>query len=217
MTSFAILVYDQVEAVDLGATFGVLSMARRLEPTIEMYTVARVAGIVRLANGLEMIAQYGFDNCPAADVLMILGGASWPQQSQDDATLNFIRKFCQEGTVASVCTGGLILAATGLLKGKTVTTRRYAPPGVPTPLSIMRELFPDLNPVEAQVIDNGAIITGGGVMLSADTTLHLIEKYFGEKLAWDVAHLIEYKTAWQANRAEFSTEGRRELARPGHS
>jgi transcriptional regulator with XRE-family HTH domain len=107
--------------------------------------------------------------------------------------------------------------ATGLLKGKTVTTRRYAPPGVPTPLSTMRELFPDLNPVEAQVIDNGAIITGGGVMLSADTTLHLIEKYFGEKLAWDVAHLIEYKTAWQANRAEFSTEGRRELARPGHS
>ena len=49
---FGIVVYEGVEPIDLGATFGVLSMARRIEPAIEMFLVAERPGPVRLASGL---------------------------------------------------------------------------------------------------------------------------------------------------------------------
>ena len=49
---FGIFIYDGVEPIDL-ATFGVLSMARRVAPQIEICTIAPAAGIVRLSNGLK--------------------------------------------------------------------------------------------------------------------------------------------------------------------
>ena len=61
---FGIVVYDDVEPIDIGATYGVLSMARRIEPSIEMFLVAARAGSVRLAGGLEMVAHHGFAECP---------------------------------------------------------------------------------------------------------------------------------------------------------
>ena len=60
---FAVFIYDGVEPVDL-ATYGVLSMARRIAPQISMFTVAPKAGEVKLANGLRVIADHGFADCP---------------------------------------------------------------------------------------------------------------------------------------------------------
>ena len=71
-TSFIIHVYDDVEPIDVGATFGVLSMAKRIDAGIDMAVVARTAGNVRLANGLEIVAHYGLKDAPKGDVLMIL-------------------------------------------------------------------------------------------------------------------------------------------------
>jgi hypothetical protein len=53
---FGIFIYDGVEAIDL-ATFGVLSMARRVAPEIEICTIAPNAGAVALANGLRVAAD----------------------------------------------------------------------------------------------------------------------------------------------------------------
>jgi transcriptional regulator GlxA family with amidase domain len=193
MTTFVIHAYDEVEPIDIGATFGVLSMARRLDPGIEMAVVARKAGAVQLANGLEIRAPYGFSDCPAGDVLMILGGAAWPEQSKDEQTLEFIRSFGRTGIVASVCTGSLIVAGSGLLDGKAATTRRYAPIGVETPLSLMQKLYPQVAGTEARFVDSGTVVTGGGVVLAIDTTLHLIAKLRGSQIARETARIIEYE------------------------
>ena len=53
---FAQFIYDGVEPVEM-AIYGVLSMARRIAPEIEMCTVAPRAGIVELANGLRVLAD----------------------------------------------------------------------------------------------------------------------------------------------------------------
>ncbi len=196
-TSFIIHVYDDVEPIDVGATFGVLSMAKRVDPGIEIAIVARKAGRVRLASGLEIIAPYGLSNCPSGDVLMILGGAAWPEQTKDEQTLAFIRSFGTGGIVASVCTGALIVAATGMLDGKTATTRRYAPRGVETPLSLLEKLYPQVQGSEARFVDNGAVVTGGGVVLAVDTTLHLIARLRGNEVAEETARIIEY--AWSGD------------------
>ncbi|WP_342713117.1 DJ-1/PfpI family protein [Bradyrhizobium sp. B124] len=202
-TRFIIHVYDEVEPIDVGATFGVLSMARRVDPGIEMAIVAKDRGVVRLANGLEIIAPYDLSDCPSGDVLMILGGATWPAFSQDQPTLDFIRSFNKEGTVASVCTGALILAGAGLLEGKTATTRRNAPRGIDPPLSQMAKLHPKVQTTEARYVDSGPVITGGGVVLAVDTTLHLIGRFRGHEVAAETARIIEY--AWHPNGGAFPT------------
>ena len=53
-------------------------------------------------------------------------------------------------------------------------------------------------------MDNGAVITGGGVSLALDTTLYLIERLHGAEKAQEIADAIEYSVAWKANKAAFS-------------
>src|ERR1700738_896291 len=55
--------------------YGVLSMARRLLPGLRFFVVDNSSGEVRMANGLRLLADYGFADCPPAEVLMVLGGA----------------------------------------------------------------------------------------------------------------------------------------------
>ena len=73
---FGVFIYDGVEPIDL-ATFGVLSMARRIAPHIRVCTIAPKAGIVRLANGLDVIAQFGIEDAPACDIVIVTGGPGW--------------------------------------------------------------------------------------------------------------------------------------------
>jgi transcriptional regulator GlxA family with amidase domain len=87
----------------------------------------------------------------------------------------------------------MILAASGLLNGHEATTRRFAV-GVEqrTPLSRLAEVHPSIRTVEAAVVDGGPVVTGGGVTLAIDTTLHLIGRICGPEAAAEVALAIEY-------------------------
>ena len=69
---FGIFIYDGVEPIDL-ATFGVLSMARRIAPEISICIIAPRAGAVALANGLKVTADYGIDDAPACDIVIVTG------------------------------------------------------------------------------------------------------------------------------------------------
>jgi transcriptional regulator GlxA family with amidase domain len=136
---FGIFLYDGVEPIDL-ATFGVLSMARRIAPQIEIWTIAPRAGLVTLANGLKLTADYGIDNAPSCDLVIVTGGPGWTVQAASPATLEYIRRVHAGSRVASVCTGGMILAASGILndgprppsakwcRRKPRRLRRCAPP-----------------------------------------------------------------------------------------
>jgi transcriptional regulator GlxA family with amidase domain len=203
---FAILIYTGTEPIDL-ATYGVLSMARRIEPGIRMFTLAEHAGQVTLANGLTVVAEHGFDDCPPADVLIITGGPGWPEQAQNEKTLEFIRCFAgqEQNTVASVCTGAMILAASGLLAGKRATTKRHIVEPEVQPLMLLRTQYPDVGVEEACLIDEGRIVTAGGVSLCIDATLYLLQRFYGEKVAAETAHILEYNVAWKANAQALQT------------
>jgi len=102
-----------------------------------------------------------------------------------------------------VCTGGLILAATGLLDGRKATTKRAVTGAEQSPLQVMRERYADITVVEARLVDAGSVVTGGGVALAIDVTLHLIKRFYGFAVADEAARIIEYRTAWRANKASF--------------
>ena len=201
---FAILIYPDAEPIDL-ATFGVLSMARRVAPAIEMFTVAERAGTVALANGLRVIADHGYADAPPADVLIITGGTGWQQQAQTPATLDYIRAATRTTKVAAVCTGGMIMAAAGVLDGKSATTKREVTGAEVSPLALMRERYPAIKALDARLVDCGTVLTGGGVTLCIDMTLYLLERFMGERVAAETARILEYSSAYAANAARLPT------------
>lgn len=200
----AILIYEGAEPIDL-ATYGVLSMARRVVPAIEVFTIAERAGVVALANGLKVVADYAYPDAPAADVLIIIGGPGWQRESQSAATLEFICAYSRCTTVAAVCTGGMILAASGLLDGRSATTKREIIGMEISPVSVMRERYPAIKVLDARLVDCGRILTGGGVTLCIDMTLYLIERFLGAAAARETARIIEYSAALAANESRLQT------------
>ena len=96
---FGVLIYEGVEPVDL-ATFGVLSMARRVAPEISIFTVAPAKGPVALASGLTVMADHGFEDCPASDALIVTGGPGWMAQCANPAMLAFLRRYKPERVMA---------------------------------------------------------------------------------------------------------------------
>lgn len=200
-----IFFFDGAESIDV-ATFGVLSIAKRVAPQLEMLTFAPRAGIVHMANGFKMIADYGIhdNNVPQVDAMVIIGGATWPEINRDQAVLDFIVARSADTIIASVCTGGMILAATGLLDGKMATTRCQGNPGEdPTPIQRIGLLFPKVIPApQYSIIDYGNVITGGGVCLCIDMMMHLLQRQLGTETANRIAVLLEYQRAWDANRAD---------------
>lgn len=204
-TRFGILVYDDVEPIDVGATYGVLSMARRAFPQIEMFLVAERAGPVRLTNNLVVNAHHAYADCPPVDVMVVTGGGGWKQQVKNAATLSFLSDLPSSTIVASVCTGGMIVAAAGLLDGHKATTRRCGVPSEQTPLEVMGKSFPNIQPVDALIVDNGRVITGGGVSLAIDTMFYLLARIMGTAAADEVARITEYTHARQANQTQLKS------------
>jgi len=140
---FGVLIYEGTEAIDL-ATFGVLSMARRIRPEIELCTIAPRGGVTMLANGLRVIADYDLQTAPHLDVLIVTGGPGWPEQARSPEMLEFLRHRAARIPVVSVCTGGMILAASGLLDHKTATTKRAVIAPELSPLQELRNQHPNV-------------------------------------------------------------------------
>lgn len=200
---FGIFIYDGVEPIDL-ATYGVLSMARRVAPAIDICTIARSAGVVQLSNGLKVIADHGVDDAPECEVLVVTGGPGWEAAAADARTLDFIRARHGRSRLLSVCTGAMILAASGVLDGRRATTKREVVPPERAPIEILRERHPRVEVDAASLVDCGDVVTGGGVTLCIDATLHIISRELGAEVAAETARIMEYSRAWNANRNGFA-------------
>ena len=199
---FGVLIYDGVEPIDL-ATYGVLSMAQRIRPEIKICTIAPRSGVTTLANGLRVLADYDLQTAPQLDMLVVTGGPGWQEQAASPEMLAFLQNRAAKIPVVSVCTGGMILAASGLLAGMAATTKREVVPPEVSPLRRLREEYPDVAAREASLVDEGSIITGGGVSLCIDTMLYVLKKLFGPEMAAETARIIEYQRAWAANTEQF--------------
>ncbi len=64
----------------------------------------------------------------------------------------------------------------------------------------MRDMYPRIDVREAPIVDTGAVVTGGGVSLCIDTTLHILGEMLGEQVADETARILEYQRAREANR-----------------
>jgi len=94
----------------------------------------------------------------------------------------------KKADLASICIGAFLLAETGLLKGKKVTTNiRFA--------DLFRQRYPDVEVQDDKIIiDQGNIYTCGGAFVFTTFMIYLIEKYFGHQDAIMVSKILMINT-----------------------
>lgn len=196
---YAIFLYDGIEPIDLGATFGVLSIARRVDPTIEMYGISRSAEPIVCANGLRVIPDYEFENYPGCDAFIITGGPGWQKVVNDTLVLAFFENIPEETFICAICTGVMILAASGLLNGHRATTKIETADNEISPIELLKEFYPEVETVESVAVRSGRFFTSGGVSLGIDCVLYLLHELNGKMVAFETARIMEYKRAWHSN------------------
>ncbi len=203
---FGFLLYPGIEPIDLAA-IGVVSMGRRLMPQLSYLTVAATLEVQTFSNGLRVLPDAGYADCPPLDVLIVPGGPGWEAACANEALLAFLRQRAETTTIASVCTGGMIVAAAGLLDGLPATTKCEVVPPEVSPLERLPLMRPQVQPVHALIVDRGSVVTGGGVSLCIDTVLHLLATRVDEAKTRELARILEYTQSRQANRQRLPVLG----------
>lgn len=197
VSAIAISVFDGVEELDAIGPYETFSVAgnsggdldvslRTMEPT----------DWVTCAHGLRLEPDGVLSG--EADLIVVPGGG-WNSGGgvrdivEEGALPRALADWHDEGrTIASVCTGAMVLAGAGLLDGRRATTHASA-------LSDLRETGAEV--VEARVVDDGDLITAGGVTAGIDLALHLVARIRGEEVAEETARTLEHDRPTDVYRA----------------
>lgn len=90
---------------------------------------------------------------------------------------------------ATVCSGTRILAVLGLLDGLEATTHHSV-------IDDIKKLAPDVTIDHTKrFIDNGKIMTSGGISAGIDLSFHIVKKLYGEEVAKNTMNYMEYGDA----------------------
>ena len=193
-TQVGILLFENIEVLDFCGPFEVFSVTRlneetrREEPSpFNVLLVAETREPVVTTGGMKVLPDYDLDGCPVLDVLVVPGGWGTRKEMNNERLLGWIaERSTQVETLASVCTGALMLGKAGLLDGKRATTHWRS-------LDWMQELFPKTT-VETKLhfVEDGSLFTSAGISAGIDMALKVVQRYFGEAVARATARHMEY-------------------------
>jgi transcriptional regulator GlxA family with amidase domain len=209
-----IILFDGFDPLDVIAPFEVLAAGSDAAGgAIDVRLVALDAPgpVVSGTRGLALTATHALD--PEAPGIVILPGASGPTVGDPDAvrTIPVIlaglgatalpdlirRAFRAPDTiVATVCGGALALGMMGLLEGRTAVTHHLGNDVLEATGTTV---------VRARVVDDGDLVSSGGVTSGLDLALHLLERELGPRIAHAVEVLFEHErrgTVWAARGLE---------------
>ncbi len=194
-----ILIFPEVEVLDFTGPFEVFSRTR-LVPGVEsrrtdesapfqVFTVAKTADVVTAVGGLRVLPDYDFISAPPINLLVVPGGFGTRPLLQDTDTLTWIQTISQQADqVTSVCTGALLLAKLGLLSNKRATTHWGA-------LDFLAKFDSSIAVQRDQRVVADGIFTSAGVAAGIDMSLAVVESLFGQDVADETAHYIEFPRA----------------------
>ena len=174
------LIFPRLTQLDMTGPYEVL--ARLPNTTVELVAATREP--VTTDRGMQILPTTTYADCPPLAVIMVPGGPGQQDLMEDEEALGFLRRqAAQAQFITSVCTGSLVLAAAGLLKGKRATCH-WASLEHLKPLGAI--------PVSEKVVVDGNIVTGAGVTSGIDFALSLAAILEGEEAAREIQLQIEY-------------------------
>ncbi|EMA67482.1 ThiJ/PfpI domain protein [Halorubrum aidingense JCM 13560] len=141
------------------------------------------------------LPEPGADAAP--DLLVVPGGgwsardvaaSAWAEARKGDVPRALGQHHAAGTRIAAVCTGAMLLAEAGVTDGRPAVTHASA-------IDELRESGAEV--VDARVVDDGDLLTAGGVTSGIDLALHLVDREFGAEIADRVATVIEYERRYE--------------------
>jgi transcriptional regulator GlxA family with amidase domain len=125
---------------------------------------------------------------PALDVMVHPGGDGHISLLEDEAHLAWLREQKRRvGLMTSVCTGSVVFAAAGLLRGRPATSNRKS-------LDQMRSIDGTIEVRPGtRFVDDGDVITAAGLSAGIDMALHVVGRLVSPERARQVREGIEYE------------------------
>jgi transcriptional regulator GlxA family with amidase domain len=183
-----IVVFDGVDEMDVMGPFEVWSHAsRRSNLELALVTVDGPAEVTGM-QGLQFRAPEGLGT---PDALFVPGGGwmnraergSWAEARRGVLPARIAELAPQLDWIASVCTGSMLLAEAGLVKGRAATTNRGA-------WAEFEEFGAVLK--KNRVVDDGNLVTAGGITAGIDLALHIVDREISAELGDSIAASMEY-------------------------
>jgi transcriptional regulator GlxA family with amidase domain len=184
-----ILLFDMVEEIDAIGPWEVFAWWTHAYPDDgwEATTFSADGKPVTGDNTLVVHPHHSMASVPALDVMVHPGGDGHIAMLEDEAHLGWLRE--QKSRIplmTSVCTGSVVFAAAGLLRGRPATSHRNS-------LDHMKSIDPTIEPRPGvRFVDDGDIITASGLSAGIDMALHVVGRLAGPERARQVREGINY-------------------------
>lgn len=193
--TLGIVLYGGFELLDV---YGPAEVFGNVGPRLKVVMVAQQAGPVKSAQGPKVVADFGFEDCPPLDLVMVPGGMGTLVELKNTTLLDWLRGRAEQAEIVmSVCSGSALLAKAGLLDGhKATSNKRY--------FQLAVDQGPKVEWVrQARWVDDGNRVTSSGVSAGIDMALAVVARLYGAKVADTIADLTEYQWHREAENDPF--------------
>ncbi|MFF4317804.1 DJ-1/PfpI family protein [Streptomyces sp. NPDC001568] len=194
-----VVMFDGVEELDFAAPYEVFAAARFFtDRTIDVrYVTVSGPGTVRAAYGTRVEVEHAW--APrSADVIVVPGGGyarpggpGVPAEIAKGTLPRSLASAARRGlTISGICTGVMLLSAAGLTRNRPCTTHHKARPDLERQGGLLKN---------ARVVDDGDLVTAGGITSGLDLALWLVRRELGADAATGVETMLEYEargTVW---------------------
>ena len=187
-TTFGIVLFDDIEELDFVGPWEVFGSVPKAGHETSVASVAQSGGAVRCANGLQVVADYGFADAPPFDVVLVPGGMGTRTEVDNPVLIEWLRGAARRcDWVTSVCTGSLLLHGAGLTKGRRITTHWAF-------VDTLRATAKDAQVLDdVRFIDDGNVVTAAGVSAGIDMALWLVGQIWDAETARNTQRIIQYE------------------------
>ena len=180
----ALVVFDGMTMLDFIGFYDAITRLPRMGfmPEFSWNVCARTAQVSD-ERGLRLLADRVGEGLEGYDLLYVPGGTGTRALQHDSSCVEWLQTASGAQYKVSVCTGALLLGAAGFLRGLTATTHPSA----------LKELEPYCaKVVRERIVDQGPIVTAGGVSTSIDLGLHMVERLAGSEARAKIAQQMDY-------------------------
>jgi len=189
-TRFGFLAFEGMTLLDLVGAYDpiarIASMGFDRSASCEIFLAEDGRGANRAwdEGGAELVTRRARPPLAEFDVVVVPGGPGTRTLERDPSLAAWLRSFPPNRLIASVCTGALLVGAAGRLRGKRATTHRSA-----------LERLPEYGAtaVRERVVDEGQVVTAGGVTSGIDLGLAIVKRLEGQEVADKIATQMEWQ------------------------
>jgi transcriptional regulator GlxA family with amidase domain len=199
--------YPQAQILDITGPLEVFARTARwlhdhrgIRPdAYQVELVAADAGPLATSGGLSVIARRRYTDVRRADTLLVCGGIGYREAMHDKALIAWIRRQSTKvGRLGSICTGALLLAAAGLLEGKSATTHwDYC--------DLLARMAPRTRVQrDAIYVQSDGLYTSAGVTAGMDMALAMVEEDWDKATALAIAQELVMYIKRPGGQSQFS-------------